>query len=103
MEALKCFKRRFHLNGLKHLVKNNYIGEDVLEHVNKFISDMEAAAINMRQTGLKGNSCPSRQISSYFLQSSNDSTNTSSMSCQSDSSHLEHSDDESINLSSNES
>jgi hypothetical protein len=45
MEALKCLKRRFHLNGLKHVVKNNYIGEDVLEHLNKCISDMKAAAI----------------------------------------------------------
>ncbi len=45
MEALKGLKRRFHLNGLKHLVKNNYIGEDVLLHVNKCTSEMEATAV----------------------------------------------------------
>ena len=53
MEALKGLKRRFHLNGLKHLVKNNYIGEDVLLHVNKYTSDMEATAVK-KQTGLNG-------------------------------------------------
>ena len=41
MEAVKCLKRRFHLIGLKHLVKNNYFGADIIEHVNKRISDMK--------------------------------------------------------------
>ena len=80
MEAVKCLKRRFHLIGLKHLVKNTYFGADIIEHVNKRISDMEAATTIKKQTG---SSVPTRQISSYFIQS-DDSSNISSLNSQSE-------------------
>ena len=77
MEAVKCLKRRFYLIGLKHLVKNNYFEADIIEHVNKRISDMEATTIK-KQTG---SSVPTRHISSYFIQS-DDSSNISSLNSQ---------------------
>ena len=78
MEAVKCLKRRFHLIGLtEHLVKNNYFGADIIEHVNKRISDMEATTIK-KQTG---SSVPTRQIRSYFIQCG-DSSNISSLNSQ---------------------
>ena len=76
VKAVKCLKRSFHLNGLKHSVKISYYGEDVMENVNKCNSDMTANAIK-KQTDLKRSNCLStstRQVSSYFVQS-DDSTN----------------------------
>ena len=98
MEAVKCLKRRFHLIGLKHLVKNNYFGADIIEHVNKRISDMEATTIK-KQTG---SSVPTRQISSYFIQS-DDSSNISSLNSQSDNSLYGEHSDESISSTESES
>ena len=98
MEAVKCLKRRFHLIGLKHLVKNNYFGADIIEHVNKRISDMEATTIK-KQTG---SSVPTRQISSYFIQS-DDSSNISSLNSQSDNSLYGEHSNESISSTESES
>ena len=86
---------------MKHLVKNIYFGADITEHVNKRISDMEATTTIKKQTG---SSVPTRQISSYFIQS-DDSSNicTLHVNRQSENSLYGEHSDESISSTEGES
>lgn len=83
IEVLKYLKKRFHLNALKYLVKNNYIGEDVLEQVNKCIDDLGVSkGVNHVEKG-KRQAC-TRPINSY-LQPSDDTSSTNLFSSDSNS------------------